>query len=61
MDKLTTMMLRVKQSNADILVSFYLIKIDLEATDETVSNLQLVVHILKGFSKGYETLREIMR
>src|SRR3569833_4452159 len=60
MDKLTTMRLREKQSIAEYLGEFREIKIDLEATGQTVSDLQLVVHALRGLPKGYETLREIL-
>ena len=52
MDKLTTMKLKEKQSIAEYLGEFRELKVDLEATGETVSELQLVVHALRGLPAG---------
>jgi hypothetical protein len=58
--KLTSMKLREKQSIAEYLGEFREIKEDLEAAGQTVSDLQLAVHALRGLPSGYETLMEIL-
>jgi hypothetical protein len=58
--KLTNMKLGEKQTIAEYLGEFREIKEDLEAAGQTVSDLQLAEHALRGLPKGYETLREIL-
>jgi hypothetical protein len=58
--KLTNMKLGENQTIAEYLGEFREIKEDLEAAGQTVSDLQLAVHALRGLSKGYKTLREIL-
>jgi hypothetical protein len=58
--KLTNMTLGEKQTIAEYLGEFREIKEDLEAAGQTVSDLQLAVHALRGLPKGFETLREIL-
>jgi hypothetical protein len=58
--KLTSMKLGEKQSIAEYLEDFREIKVDLEAAGQTVSDLQLAVHALRGLPKEYNTLREIL-
>jgi DnaJ-domain-containing protein 1 len=58
--KLTNMKLGEKQTIAEYLGEFRKIKEDLKAAGQTVSDLQLAVHALRGLPKGYETLREIL-
>jgi hypothetical protein len=58
--KLTSMKLGKRQSIAEYLGEFHEIKLDLEAAGQTVSNLQLAVHAMRGLPKEYDTLREIL-
>ena len=57
---LANMKMGEKQSIAQYLGEFREIKVDLEGAGETVSELQLAVHALRGLPKGYETLKEIL-
>jgi hypothetical protein len=59
-EKLTNMKLGEKQTIAEYLGEFRGIKEDLEASGQTVSYLQLAVHVFWGLPKGYETLRKIL-
>jgi C4-dicarboxylate-specific signal transduction histidine kinase len=58
--KLTNMKLGEKQTIAEYLGEFREIKEDLKAAGQTVSDLQLAVHALRGLPKGYESLSEIL-
>lgn len=57
--KLTSMKLEEKQSIAEYIGKFCKIKVDLEAAGQSVSELQLAVHAMKGLPKEYNTLRKI--
>jgi hypothetical protein len=56
--KLTNMKLGEKQSIAEYLGEFREIKVDLEVAGQTISDLQLAVHALRGLPKKYNTLRD---
>jgi hypothetical protein len=59
--KLTSMKLGEKQSIAEYIGEFREIKVDLEAAGQSVAELQLAVHAVKGpLPKEYDTLREIL-
>lgn len=58
--RLTNLKLEEKESIAEYLGEFREIKADLEAAGQSVTELQLAVHALRGLPKEYATLRTII-